>query len=83
MESIRLHPHALLRLAERGTTEAEVIATVAEGERFPAKFGRIGFRRNFAYHGVWRGRRFATKQVEAIAVEEDGWLVITVLVRFF
>jgi hypothetical protein len=29
------------------------------------------------------GRAYATKQVEAIAVPEDGWLVITVLVRFF
>jgi hypothetical protein len=25
----------------------------------------------------------ANKQVEAIAVEENGWLVITVMVRFF
>ena len=30
------------------------------------------------------GRRYATKQVEALAVEEDGnWIVITVLVKFF
>jgi hypothetical protein len=31
----------------------------------------------------WRGRRYANKQVGAIAVEENGWLVITVMVRFF
>jgi hypothetical protein len=29
------------------------------------------------------GRRYATKQVEAYAVEEDGWLVITVIVKSF
>jgi hypothetical protein len=80
---ITLHPHSLARLAERGATEDEVRATVAGGERFPAKLGRVGFRRNFAYNAVWRGRTYATKQVEAIAVPEDGWLVITVLVRFF
>ena len=80
---VSLHPHAQARLLERGTTEAEVIATVQEGEAFPAKFGRTGFRRNFAYNGVWRGKHYATKQVEAFAVEEDGWLVITVMVRFF
>jgi len=28
-----LHPHAKERLAERGATEAEVIATVTEGEQ--------------------------------------------------
>ncbi len=81
--NIRLHPHALARLEERGATEEETIATVENGERFPAKFGRVGFRRNFTYNSTWRGRFYASKQVEAIAVEEEGWLVITVVVRFF
>jgi len=81
---IRLHPHALERLAERGATAEEVLATVETGERFPAKFGRSEFRRNFPFGGWWRGRRYATKQVEAYAVEEeDGWLVITVVVKYF
>lgn len=80
---IRLHPHALARLTERGASEAEVIATVQGGERFPAKRGRHAFRRNFAYNAQWRGRLYANKQVEVIAVEEDGWLVITVMARFF
>lgn len=69
------------RIAERGATEAEV--TVAEGERFLAKFGRMGFRRNFAFDSDWDGRRYGTKQVEAYAAEENGWLVTTVIVRFF
>ncbi len=43
---VKLHPHAIERLTERGATEAEVIATVETGETFPAKFGRTGFRRN-------------------------------------
>ena len=81
--TIRLHPHAQERLAERGATEAEVIATVETGERFPAKLGRTGFRRNFSFDGQWQGRQYATKQVEAYAVEENGWLVITVIVRYF
>jgi hypothetical protein len=83
MTDVRLHSHAKGRLDERGTTEAEVIATVQEGETFPAKFGRAGFRRNFVFDGQWRGRYYATKQIEAFAVEENGWLVITVIVKFF
>jgi hypothetical protein len=70
-------------MIERGATEEDVIAKVEEGERFPARFGRTGFRRNFPFGGEWRGRQFATKQVEAYAVEEDGWLVITVIVKYF
>lgn len=81
--SVRLHPHALARLAERGTTEDEVVETVQAGERFPAKFGRTGFRRNFLFGGEWQGRQYATKQVEAYAVDESGWLVITVIVKYF
>jgi len=82
--NVRLHPHARERLGERGATEPEVVATIVGGEKFPAKFGRTGFRRNFIFGGEWLGRRYSSKQVEVYAVaEEDGWLVITVLVKFF
>lgn len=81
---VRLHPHAAERLEERGALPAEVEATVLGGERFPAKHGRTGYRRNFAFGGTWRGKAYATKQVEAYAVQEGGdWLVITVLVKYF
>ena len=82
--AVTLHPHAVDRMGERGATEAEVIATVQQGESFPARFGRAGFRRNFPFGSSWRGRTSATKQVEAIAVREGpDWLVITVIVRYF
>jgi hypothetical protein len=81
--SVRLHPHAQERLRERGASEAEIIATVQHGERFPAKFGRTGFRRNFPFDGEWQGRRYVTKQIEAFAVDENGWLVITVIVKYY
>jgi hypothetical protein len=71
-------------MAERGATEEEVEATVEQGEQFPARFGRTGFRRNFPFDGEWRGRHYSTKQVEAYAVREGGdWLVITVVTRYF
>jgi hypothetical protein len=47
--SVRLHPHAKERLSERGATEEEIITAIETGETFPAKFGRTGFRRNFAF----------------------------------
>jgi hypothetical protein len=77
---IELHPHA----HEPGATEAEVVATVQVGEQFPARFGRVGFRRNFSFNGLRRGRHYATKQVEAYAVQEEKRCVmITVIVRYF
>jgi hypothetical protein len=81
---VSFHPHAGERLAERGATEAEVVATVVGGEQFPAKFARTGFRRNLPFQKQWRGRFYTTKQVTVFAVpEKDGWLVITVIVRYF
>ncbi|WP_372891986.1 DUF4258 domain-containing protein [Rhodosalinus sp.] len=81
--AVRLHPHAAARAAERGATEAEVAATVETGETIPAKHGRTGFRRNFPGPWTWRARAFDTKQVLVYAVPEgDGWLVITVIVKF-
>lgn len=82
--TVRLHPHAAARAAERGATEAEVAVAVASGETFPAKHGRTGFRRNFAGPWGWRGKTFDPKQVEVYALFEDGaWLAVTVIVRFF
>ncbi len=81
---MKLHAHARGRMVERGANEEEVAATVGEGERFAAKFGRHGFRRNFRFDGIWRGRHYAMKQVEAFAIFEDGeWLVISVIVKYF
>lgn len=81
---VRLHPHAVERAEERGATEAEVIATVERGESIPAKHGRAGFRRNFAGQWKRRSKTFDTKQVLAYAARaDDGWLVVTVIVKFF
>ena len=81
---MKLHIHAVTRMRERGANDEEVTSTVAEGERFAAKFGRDGFRRNFAFNGLWRGRRYHMKQVEVYAIwENDDWLVISVIVKYF
>ncbi len=81
---IRFLPHARDRLGERGATEEEVILAVEAGEKFEAQFGRVGFRRNLPYGKLWRGKRYETKQVEAYAVRRyDGWLVISVVTRYF
>jgi len=81
---VRFHPHARERLAERGTTEEEVVLAVETGEKFNARFSRTGFRRNVPFAEQWRGKLYRTKQVEAYAIRRyDGWLVISVVTRYF
>ena len=60
--AITIHPHAKERMQERGATEKEVIKTVEQGEKFPAKFGRTGFRHNFLFEGRWRGKKYNTNR---------------------
>lgn len=81
---VRFHPHALERMVQRGATEEEVVETVERGERFEAKFGRTGFRRNFVFEKRWGKRYYNNKQVEVYTVkEEERWLVISVITRYF
>jgi len=71
-------------MAQRSATEQEVRITVESGERFEAKFNRIGFRKNFMFENRWLGKQYRTKQVEVYAVrEEDDWLIISVITRYF
>jgi hypothetical protein len=82
--AVRFDPHAERQMLARWVTHEEVRITIAEGERTQAKRGRRRFRRNFPFGAVFRGKRYATKQVEAYAVVEwDDWLVITVISKFF
>ena len=79
-----LPPHALERMKERGATEDEVETTVKQGEQFPTKFNRTGFRRNFPFNNMWRGKYYENKQIEVYAVSEgDDWLVISLITRYF
>lgn len=81
---VRFHPHAIERMLERGASEEEVAETVQQGERFPAKLNRVGFRRNFPHGKEKGGRKTGAKQIEVYAVKENSdWLVITVIVKYF
>lgn len=82
--AVKIHPHARERMKERGATNEEVVKTLESGEEFPAKFGRIGLRRNFDFNNVWRGRNYKTKQLEVYAVREGkDFVVISVIVKYF
>ncbi|HOC89864.1 MAG TPA: DUF4258 domain-containing protein [bacterium] len=82
--NITISQHARERMAERGVLESEVNFAIQNGERFSAKFGRIGFRCNFSYDDFWNGKKYGCKQVEVLAVDDAaGWIVATVLAKYF
>jgi len=87
--TVRIHPHAIGRMKERGCTRAEVEYAVRHGSRSPAQFDRTGFKHTFAYNRRWLGKLYRRKSVEAYAVDEspgegeEDWLVVTVIVKHF
>lgn len=82
--AIKIHPHARERMKERGASVDEISKVVEMGEKFPGKYGRTGFRRNFSFNGLWRGKRYHTKQIEVFAIEEgEDLIVISVIVKYF
>ncbi|MDO8474233.1 MAG: hypothetical protein Q7S62_01700 [bacterium] len=79
--NIKIHPHARVRMQERGATKQEVIATVQQGEQFRAKFGRTGFRMNFP---IPAKKGYRTKQLEVYGLEENNkFTVISIIVKYF
>ncbi len=84
MKRIVFSAHARQQLILRGATHDEVRSAIAEGERLPARQGRIAFRKNFSFHSEWKGRYHEMKQVMPIVVEETGAaVVVTVYVFYF
>jgi hypothetical protein len=82
--AVLIHPHARERMQERGATEPEVRMTISKGEKFPAKFGRTGYRHDFPFKGDRDGKFFQVKQVIVYGVDEDrDFIVVTVVVKYF
>ena len=75
--------HARQQMLERGASEEEVIEAISDGERTPAKHGRVAYRRNFRYNRIWSGRRYPTKQVMPIAKDEKGRIVVITVYTFY
>jgi len=75
--------HALDQMVERGAIESEVIQTIRDGERLPAKKNRTAYRRNMSYQGVWGGTVYTTKQLMAIVAEEDHQIVVVTVYVFY
>jgi hypothetical protein len=76
---IRFSGHARGQLVYRGTVEA--IRTAAWQ---PAQTGRLQCAKDFPFDALWNGRRYITKQVRPVFVEEEQEIVVvTVYVYYF
>jgi hypothetical protein len=71
-------------LRSRGTTEAEVIEAILTAPWHAAENGRMECRKDYTFNSVWNRRRYATKQVRPVFVDEPNQIVVvTVYVYYF
>ena len=81
---IKFSDHAREKMLDRGATESEVIEAIRTGSGEPARKGRTMFRKNMEFHGQWRGKLYAVKQVAPVVTEEaDRLVIVTVFVYYF
>ena len=84
MSQVIFSRHSRDQLRDRGATEAEVREAILNGERVPAKRGRVAFRKNFSYRSEWKGKYYEIKQVMPIVIHEgNAFMVVTVYVFYF
>jgi hypothetical protein len=76
--------HASQQLRFRGTTESEVVTAIRTSPWHPAETSRIECRKGFPFDALWNGRRYSTRQVRPVFVEElNEIVVVTVYVYYF
>ena len=80
---IRIEPHTSDRLAERGTTTAEVEDVIRTGTLAQAHSGRFAKAKVYKYDGIWRGRFYRQKKVRVVfAMDRNTAVTVTVVVSF-
>lgn len=83
-KAVRLTKHAEGYSRTRGFLFEEVRAAIRQGEWRPTEQGRWETEIESVYNSDWNGRRFKTKKVRPIFVEEPGEIVvITVYVYYY
>ena len=83
MKPVRLSGHAREQLPFRGTSAEEIAETIRSEAWSPAELGRLECRKDFPFGREWNGKRYATKQVRPIFVEDDTEIVVVTVYTYY
>jgi hypothetical protein len=83
MKLIRLSAHAASHLGRRGFTVAEVEEAIRTSPWERAELGRLEARKSFPFPGEWNGRRYTTKQVRPIFVDEPNEILVVTVYTYY
>lgn len=83
MKPIAFTAHALQRMKERGTSEADVREALRIGQKEPTKKGRFLYRLNLEFKRTWDGRYYGVQQVAPVVKEEEDEIVVITVYTFY
>jgi hypothetical protein len=83
MKPVRLSAHALSYSAKRGFTAAEVEDAIQSSQWQPAELMRLECTKSFPFNREWNGRKYATKQVRPIFVDEANEIVVVTVYTYY
>jgi hypothetical protein len=75
--------HARRRIADRGTTEEDVVRAIRTGRREAAQRGLFLYRLNLEYRREWDGRHYAVQQVAPVVADEPDRMVVVTVYTFY
>jgi len=67
----------------RGFEVAEVEQAIESESWETADFGRLQCRKSFPYGREWNGKKYETKQIRPVFVEEENELVVVTVYTYF
>jgi len=80
---IQIDPHTLERAEERGTNETEIKDVINSGIPIPAKQGRLGKAKVYAFKQKRHDKYYEQKRVEVIyTIEQETIVTVTVYVFY-
>lgn len=83
MKPVVITAHARRRIADRGTTEEDVVRAIRTGRREAAQRGLFLYRLNIEYRREWDGRHYAVQQVAPVVADEPDRIVVVTVYTFY
>jgi Domain of unknown function (DUF4258) len=83
VKPIRFSDHALRYMSRRGFTLNEVEDAIRTAPWQPAELGRLECRTDFGYDKEWNNKRYGTKQLRPVFVEESTEIVVVTVYTYY
>jgi hypothetical protein len=82
-KTIRLSQHAKEQAEYRGCSEEEIREAIKASPWDKAELGRLQCRKDFTFNEIWNNKKYKTKQVKPIFIEEKGEIVVVTVYVYY